>query len=161
MITIRAEIEHVENYLKIQEVRYGDIMEYSIEISEDIKKNYIVKMTLQPLVENALYHGLRNQRKKGKIRIYSIEDENNIFLIVEDNGIGMEPEQVDKLNEEMYNEKLCKAAWNNRSSGFGISNVNRRLKLYYGEEFGLIIESEAGVGTKMIVVVPRMEQVEE
>lgn len=158
MISMKEELEHVENYLKIQESRYGDVMEYSIEVPEDMKKNPIVKMTLQPLVENALYHGLRKQRQKGMIRIYGIEDEDNIFLIVEDNGIGMQPEQVDEINEEMYNEQMYKKAWTDKSSGFGISNVNRRLKLYYGEEYGLILESEPEIGTKVIVVVPKTRQ---
>ena len=159
MISIEEELEHVENYLKIQESRYGDVMEYLIEVPENMKKHSIVKMTLQPLVENALYHGLRKQRQKGMIQIYGIEDEDNIFLIVEDNGVGMQPEQVDQINEEMYNEQMYKKAWTDKSSGFGISNVNRRLKLYYGEEYGLILESEPEIGTKVIVVVPKTRQV--
>ena len=105
-ITIREELEHVENYLKIQQLRYGDIMEYSIDVPDEIKKNDIVKITLQPLVENALYHGLKKQREKGMIKISSVDDENNIFLIVEDNGVGMQPEQVVQINKEMYEDIL-------------------------------------------------------
>ena len=145
-ISIREELEHVENYLKIQQLRYGDIMEYSIDVPDEIKKNDIVKITLQPLVENALYHGLKKQREKGMIKISSVDDENNIFLIVEDNGVGMQPEQVVQINKEMYED-----IWVNRTTGFGIANVNRRIKLYYGEEYGLILESEPDIGTKVIV----------
>lgn len=154
-ITIREELEHVENYLKIQQLRYGDIMEYSIDVPDEIKKNDIVKITLQPLVENALYHGLKKQREKGMIKISSVDDENNIFLIVEDNGVGMQPEQVVQINKEMYED-----IWVNRTTGFGIANVNRRIKLYYGEEYGLILESEPDIGTKVIVVVPKTRQAE-
>ena len=154
-ITIREELEHVENYLKIQQLRYGDIMEYSIDVPDEIKKTDIVKITLQPLVENALYHGLKKQREKGMIKISSVDDENNIFLIVEDNGVGMQPEQVVQINKEMYED-----IWVNRTTGFGIANVNRRIKLYYGEEYGLILESEPDIGTKVIVVVPKTRQAE-
>lgn len=154
-ISIREELEHVENYLKIQQLRYGDIMEYSIDVPDEIKKNDIVKITLQPLVENALYHGLKKQREKGMIKISSVDDENNIFLIVEDNGVGMQPEQVVQINKEMYED-----IWVNRTTGFGIANVNRRIKLYYGEEYGLILESEPDIGTKVIVVVPKTRQAE-
>lgn len=154
-ISIREELEHVENYLKIQQLRYGDIMEYSIDVPDEIKKNDIVKITLQPLVENALYHGLKKQREKGMIKISGVDDENNIFLIVEDNGVGMQPEQVVQINKEMYED-----IWVNRTTGFGIANVNRRIKLYYGEEYGLILESEPDIGTKVIVVVPKTRQVE-
>ena len=148
-------INFTENYLKIQQLRYGDIMEYSIDVPDEIKKNDIVKITLQPLVENALYHGLKKQREKGMIKISSVDDENNIFLIVEDNGVGMQPEQVVQINKEMYED-----IWVNRTTGFGIANVNRRIKLYYGEEYGLILESEPDIGTKVIVVVPKTRQAE-
>ena len=87
--------------------------------------------------------------EKGMIKISSVDDENNIFLIVEDNGVGMQPEQVVQINKEMYED-----IWVNRTTGFGIANVNRRIKLYYGEEYGLILESEPDIGTKVIVVVP-------
>ena len=84
-----------------------------------------------------------------------VDDENNIFLIVEDNGVGMQPEQVVQINKEMYED-----IWVNRTTGFGIANVNRRIKLYYGEEYGLILESEPDIGTKVIVVVPKTRQAE-
>ena len=89
------------------------------------------------------------------IKISSVDDENNIFLIVEDNGVGMQPEQVVQINKEMYED-----IWVNRTTGFGIANVNRRIKLYYGEEYGLILESEPDIGTKVIVVVPKTRQAE-
>lgn len=105
--------------------------------------------------ENNEGHGLKKQREKGMIKISSVDDENNIFLIVEDNGVGMQPEQVVQINKEMYED-----IWVNRTTGFGIANVNRRIKLYYGEEYGLILESEPDIGTKVIVVVPKTRQAE-
>ena len=89
------------------------------------------------------------------IKKYSVDDENNIFVIVEDNGVCMQPEQVVQINKEMYED-----IWVNRTTGFGIANVNRRLKLYYGVEYGLILESEPDIGTKVIVVVPKTRQAE-
>ena len=155
-ISIREELEHVENYLKIQQLRYGDIMEYSIDVPDEIKKNDIVKITLQPLVENALYHGLKKQREKGMIKISGVDDENNIFLIVEDNGVGMQPEQVVQINKEMYEDiwvKQDNRVWNCKCK-------SAEFKLYYGEEYGLILESEPDIGTKVIVVVPKTRQAE-
>lgn len=154
MVPIREELKHVESYLQIQQLRYGDIMEYRIEVPEEIQGNYMIKMTLQPLVENALYHGLKMQRSKGFIQINGTEDEDNIYLTVEDNGIGMSPEQVEELNRGMVENK-----WSRRKNGFGIFNVNRRNKLYFGDAYQLILESEPGIGTKVIVVVPKNIQV--
>jgi len=154
IVTIREELEHVESYLQIQELRYEDIMEYSIEVPEEIRDNDIIKMTLQPLVENALYHGLKMQRNKGQIRIIGTCDEENIYLTVEDNGVGMKPEDVEKINSEMQENR-----WDTRTEGFGIFNVNRRIKLYFGEKYRLILESELQVGTKVIVVVPKNTEI--
>lgn len=152
MIPIREELEHVRSYLDIQQLRYGDIMKYSIDVPKSIQDNLIIKMTLQPLVENALYHGIKMQRGKGKIAINAVEDEQNIYIVVEDNGIGMKAEEVEQFNQEMTNGMR-----EDRKEHFGLNNVNRRIKLYFGEEYGLILESELGVGTKTIVVVPKAD----
>lgn len=150
MIKIKDELKHVRSYLEIQQLRYEDIMEFSIDVPEDIQKYYILKITLQPLVENALYHGLKMQRTKGRIKIAAVDDEDHVYLTVEDTGIGMSPEQVESLNLEMQKDH-----WENRTSGFGIVNVNQRIKLHFGNDYGLIFESEPGSGTKVIIVVPK------
>ena len=155
IVSVEDELENVKSYMEIQQIRNVDLFEYEIDCQVNAKENKILKLILQPLVENALYHGLKKQREKGMIKISSVDDENNIFLIVEDNGVGMQPEQVVQINKEMYED-----IWVNRTTGFGIANVNRRIKLYYGEEYGLILESEPDIGTKVIVVVPKTRQAE-
>ncbi|MBS7009021.1 sensor histidine kinase [Anaerostipes sp.] len=150
LIPIRNELLHVESYLKIQSIRYQDILDFSIDVPEEILDNKIIKMTLQPLVENALYHGIKQRREKGKIEINGVYDEDNIYLSVEDDGPGMDAEQVEKINSEMVS-----GSWERKVTGFGMSSVNQRLKLQFGEMYGLIVESEESAGTRIIVVLPR------
>lgn len=150
LIPVRDELLHVESYLKIQSIRYQDILDFSIDVPEEIFDNKIIKMTLQPLVENALYHGIKQRREKGKIEINGVYDEENIYLSVEDDGPGMDSEQVEKINSEMMS-----GSWDRKVTGFGMSSVNQRLKLQFGEAYGLIVDSEESVGTRIIVVLPR------
>lgn len=151
LITIRDELLHVESYLKIQSVRYQDIMDFSIDVQEEILDQKIIKMTLQPLVENALYHGIKRRREKGKIEINGVYDEENIYLSVEDDGPGMDQEQVKNINNEMMS-----GSWDRKVTGFGMSSVNQRLKLQFGEEYGLLVEIEQSAGTKVVVVLPKI-----
>lgn len=95
-ITIRGEAEHVKSYLQIQHFRYEDILDYEIDFKEQIMEFSTLKLTLQPIVENALYHGIKNCRKKGFLKISGWQEEEDILLKVEDNGIGMKPEELEK-----------------------------------------------------------------
>ncbi len=150
-ITIGEEVERVRNYLTIQKMRYRDILDYKIDVSEDVAENTILKLILQPLVENALYHGIKNKRQGGTISVRARrKNENEIMLEVEDDGIGFTPEKLKKLRAELEDDsgdiKL--------ESGFGIGNVNRRIRLYYGKPYGLSIESEYASGTRVTLVIP-------
>jgi two-component system sensor histidine kinase YesM len=150
-ITIGEEVERVRNYLTIQKMRYRDILDYKIDVSEDVAENTILKLILQPLVENALYHGIKNKRQGGTISVRARrKNENEIMLEVEDDGIGFTPEKIKKLRAELEDDsgdiKL--------ESGFGIGNVNRRIRLYYGKPYGLSIESEYASGTRVTLVIP-------
>lgn len=147
-ITIREEESHIRSYLQIQQFRYQDIMDYEIDIDEEIYPYSIPKLTLQPLVENALYHGVKNKRGKGLIKITGKKVKNRIYLTVEDDGIGMTEKELDKLRRGVYriqNEE--------DPSGFGLANVNQRLQYYYGEEYGVFFESEEGKGTQATVII--------
>lgn len=104
LISLKDELLHVESYLKIQSVRYQDILDFSIDVPEEILGSNIIKMTLQPLVENALYHGIKRRREKGKIEINGVYDEDNIYLSVEDDGPGMDADHVARINQEMMAE---------------------------------------------------------
>jgi len=154
-ITIGEEIERTRSYLTIQKMRYRDIMDYEIEVDEQVRSNTTLKLILQPLVENALYHGIKNKRAGGTIHVRAKQKTpTEILLEVEDNGIGFSPEklaQVEaRLNDESDEIRL--------ESGFGINNVNKRVKLYYGKQYGLSIKSEGRKGTCVDLVIPAMKE---
>lgn len=145
-IPLREEIEHVNSYLVIQQMRYGDLFSYQIEVDPDLKEEYIAKLLLQPLVENAIYHGIKSIEGGGIIRIYAKRGEKGeILLSVEDNGAGIPPMKVELIRKRLLE--------NQRRSveGYGLFNVNDRIKLYLGEDYGLSILSESGQGTKLTV----------
>ncbi|MBI5954799.1 MAG: sensor histidine kinase [Chloroflexi bacterium] len=150
-ITIGEEIERVRNYLTIQKMRYRDILDFKIEVCDEVAENTILKLILQPLVENALYHGIKNKRQGGTISICARrKGEDEVILEVEDNGIGFTPEKLAQLRLELEDDsgdiKL--------ESGFGIGNVNKRIRLYYGRPYGLSIRSEYATGTCVTLVIP-------
>lgn len=149
IITIEAERQQVESYLKIQQVRYRDIMEYTIDIPEELFSYLIPKLTLQPLVENALYHGIKNRRGVGCISIVGSEDGDDIVLKVHDDGAGMTNEQLEALRSGVYEDN---------HTGLGLVNVHKRLRLYCGEEYGLLFDSKLDGGTTVTVRIPKQNQ---
>ena len=150
IITLSEEISHVEAYLQIQQFRYRDILSYRIELPEDVKQVPVIKMTLQPLVENALYHGIKNRRGMGEICITARRDGEDALIRVADNGIGMKPEELQYLQALADGKEKASAD----NSGFGIANVAQRLKLNFGDRYGLDIESTYGEGTVITVHTP-------
>ena len=153
-ITIGEEIERIKNYLTIQKMRYRDILDYRIEIEAGVEKNTILKLILQPLVENALYHGIKNKRGGGTIIVRAQQkNADEILLEVADNGIGFTPEKLAQLQAELADDsgeiKL--------ESGYAIGNVNRRIRLYYGKQYGLAVTSEYSTGTCASLVIPAIK----
>lgn len=147
-VCIKEEIKHVRSYLEIQQVRYQDILEYEINISEELEQYIIPKITIQPLVENALYHGIKNKRGVGKIIVEGKLYDKNIYLYVRDNGIGMSEDRLAKVNARINNIEL------NEKGIFGLYNVNERIRLRFGEEYGINIESKYNEGTSVIIKLP-------
>lgn len=141
-ITIEEEIEHVENYLRIQKIRYGDHLNYTISVQEDLKKCKIIKLIIQPIVENAIYHGIKNVPGGGCIDIKVAKCQDKILITVEDDGVGMSEEDINILFNKKYAIPKGK-----KLGGVGVRNVDNRIKLHYGEEYGLEIESELYEGT--------------
>ncbi len=133
IIPMKSESQHVENYLTIQEMRYKDNMESYIDIPEEFLEVMIPKMTLQPLVENSIYHGLRIKQSKGFIKITAVRDGDDLIVKVIDNGVGMVPDQLQSLNRTLED--------NDSGVGYGVRNVHRRIKLFYGNPYGLFYES--------------------
>ena len=135
-ITIEEEESHIRSYLKIQKIRYEDILDYSIEIEPSIRHRIVLKMLLQPLVENALYHGIKNKRGGGCIVLRGYEDRNGLVFEVEVAAVRakltLEPE-----------EELAPIG----SGGFGLHNVAQRIQMYYGDQAEILVESEKNIGT--------------
>lgn len=147
-ITIQEEELHIRSYLEIQQVRYHDILDYEINIDPAIYQYQILKLTLQPLVENSLYHGIKYKRAPGKILVTGRMEGDCICFTVEDNGVGMEPEMLEKLREEI--KRPCKQT----ETGFGLANVNERIRMNFGQKYGMEIDSVKGEGTRIKLVIP-------
>lgn len=150
-ISIREEEQHIKSYLEIQAMRYHDIMEYDIQIDQVLYQYQILKLTLQPIVENALYHGLKVKRAKGFIHILGEKDGDIIRFIVRDNGVGMEADELEELEKEI--SRPCKET----EKGFGLANVNERIRMYFGQEYGMTIRSTKGKGTEVEVIIPAVK----
>ena len=147
-ISIKEEEKHISSYLQIQEMRYRDILEYDIQLDQVIYKYQILKLTLQPVVENALYHGIKYKRAKGCIHIHGEKEGDTIRLTVRDDGVGMDEEELEQLCQQI--EKPCQET----EKGFGLANVNERIHMYFGPEYGMKIQSQKGKGTTVEIVIP-------
>ena len=148
IISIREELAHVRSYLEIQQVRYQDILRYEITVPEDLYEYKIPKITIQPLVENALYHGIKNKRGQGTITITGDRSENGFVLYVRDNGIGMTQERLNEVRAGI--QKLSYTG----KEIYGLYNVNERIRLNFGETYGISIESTYGEGTCVSISLP-------
>ena len=150
-VTIDEELKHIGAYLHIQRQRYRDILSYSINVPDELKKYLIIKMTLQPVVENALYHGIKNKRGGGSIEISGREEENRIYLTVKDSGIGMTEERLNYLKGIISGDIKPSAD----NAGFGMSNVAERMRLNYGSHCGINVVSVYGTGTEIEIYIPK------
>ena len=148
IIPVRDELEHVRNYLMIQHMRYKNKFSYSIEAEEEVLGLASLKLILQPMVENAIYHGMEFMDGDGEIKIRAWKEEENLYLSVEDNGLGMTEEQVERLFTDTGHVP------SRRGSGIGVKNVNERIHLYFGKNYGLSIESEPDEGTTVRIHLP-------
>lgn len=151
LITIKDEMRHAENYLIIQSYRYRNQFTYTFDVDPDIEHYLCNKITVQPLIENAIYHGIDRLIDEGEIKISAKtaeDNDNDIVITVADNGVGMTDEQCRKILQKERSD----------SSGIGVKNVNDRLKIYFGADYGITIKSELDVGTKVIVRIPKLTE---
>lgn len=149
IITIRDEMNLIDNYLSIQKMRYVEYLDYSLEFDEEILNYQIPKLTLQPLVENSIYHGLKQKEDKGMLIIKGVFEKDEIKIEVFDDGVGMSEERIYRVLNRPVND--------HKSSDFGIHSVDSRLKLLYGEEYGLSIESRVAEFTRVTLRLPAVE----
>lgn len=147
---IKSELEYIEIYLKIQKLRFHDRVNYSIEVEESVdgEKYNILPLLLQPIVENAILHGLEETESGGLIQI-SIKSKNNKLIIcVKDNGMGISDKELANLRKKINSDQ------NIPKTSIGLHNINQRIKLYYGKEYGMDIKSKLGFGTTVIIFLP-------
>ncbi|NMB43796.1 MAG: sensor histidine kinase, partial [Clostridiales bacterium] len=149
-LTIFQEISYINSYLTIQQMRYKDILEYEIDFEKDIYTEKVLKLTIQPIVENAIYHGIKNKGGKCLLQVIGRSVGPDIVIKVIDNGVGMSKDQLDKIFDRH------KVNYNN--SGIGVYNVQRRLKLHYGKRYGLEIESQLDEGTTVTITIPKKRE---
>ncbi|MDE6662422.1 MAG: sensor histidine kinase [Lachnospiraceae bacterium] len=148
IITVRDELEHVRNYLMIQQMRFKNKFVYNIEAEEEVMNLSSLKLILQPLVENAIYHGMEFMDGDGEISVKVYREAEDLWFRISDNGLGMTQEQVDSLLGE--NSPVS----SKRGSGIGVKNVNERIRLYFGADYGLTIQSKPDEGTIISIRLP-------
>ena len=150
LVTIGQEIEYVRSYLTIQKMRYKDKLEFEINVDPRITHAQIIRLVLQPIVENAIYHGLKYKESKGMLKVHGYELGERIIIDITDDGVGMDEETL----KHIYDKHKV----NYHSNGVGVYNVQQRLVLYYGKEYGIIYHSEKGKGTTATVVIPKKQE---
>lgn len=158
LVTLNEEIQHVMNYFYIQNLRFGDTISPIIDIPDDLKKCKIPRFILQPLVENSIIHGFEGNKRLGCIEISASSSQVNLIIDIYDDGIGMSEKQVDDLNSYISQIKTVLHEDGHRS--IGVKNVNTRIKLMFGEQYGLQIRSKQSAGTQIRIILPlncRME----
>ncbi|UJF31759.1 sensor histidine kinase [Paenibacillus hexagrammi] len=147
LVSVREEIYHLEQYMLLQKVRFDDVFTISLDIREEMMDMGMLKIILQPLVENAIYHGISNRSSGGIVEVRGYSDGDNLIFEVCDNGQGMAEETAAALNRSFRDPKI-------RGTGIGLYNVNKRIQLFYGSKYGLEIISTLGVGTNIMVCIP-------
>lgn len=154
LVKLREELAHIEDYFYIQKFRFEDRFELSIEVKqEDIYDYYVPRMTLQPIVENAMLHGLERVNRKGILKILLDRTEEYLLITVSDNGYGMNEQELISLNSKLGTTGI-KISISGKHNGIAIVNVNARLKLTFGEEYGIYYRSMAYIGTDAEIRIP-------
>lgn len=151
IITLREELGHVRSYLEIQAMRYKDKFVWAIELPEELQDCPTIKLIVQPIVENSIYHGIKYLLDEGEIRICVTAEGEKLHITVSDNGAGMHPDTLKSLLDHKASHEHM-----SDGNGIGLLNIDERIKLCYGEEYGLSIESELEVGTTVVITIPKL-----
>ncbi len=148
--TVEKEIIHLKNYIYVVNVRMNDAVKYEFDIAEDALEDSIPRITLQPIVENAVNHGLRNSHREKRVKIEAYHEDKNLIIKVWDNGVGM----AEEVCQDLLADKSSEAVEQEKSTSIGLRNINARMKMLYGEEYGLGIESRQDEGTCVTLTIP-------
>lgn len=159
IVKLSEEIRHVEDYFYIQKYRFGDRVNLEVKMEqEQLGEYYLPKITLQPIVENAIAHGLEGVRREGKIQIRILASEKNLYIWISDNGIGMKEEELQRLNEKLRDNRMeAHSSGAKRHTGIAVKNVNARIRLCFGEQYGLRYRSIQGYGTTAEFILPLID----
>ena len=159
IIPLKEEMEHINSYLKIQKARYQDKLNYTLNIASNVEKINVLKLVLQPIVENAIYHGIKERRGPGHIIVKAEEHERNIVFHVMDDGKGIPPEKLEALRSKLGTLFSQSQQYKGSENfGYGMLNVQARIKLTFGDAYGISIDSELGKGTTVKVVLPAIRE---
>ena len=158
LVTLSDELENVEDYFTIQKFRFGDRMDLELELNdEELLSARMPRLVLQPLVENAVAHGLEEKTGEGTVKVVVESSRNVLYIYVKDDGVGMDTEQMEKLNEIFSAQNRTRKRFGdgrNRKGGIALPNVNSRIKLLFGEDYGLHVFSSEGMGTEIRMLLP-------
>ncbi len=155
VVPVQEEIKNLKNYIKIIDARFDKKIRFQLDVDEDVLYCEMIKLCLQPLVENSINHGLSHRGNEGEIHVAITKQGTHLIIKVEDNGEGIEPIQLQNLQEELENyTKKKNTKEDNRHTSIGLQNIHRRIRLYYGEEYGLHIESQYLEGTSVMIRMP-------
>lgn len=162
-VTLEDELSNVENYFTIQQYRFGDKLRMQVVMPEDDELLHarLPKLTLQPLVENAISHGLENKIGAGKLTVLVEYSENQLYITVKDDGVGIDEENLQKLNDRLRQPADQERRERFQKEGIALANVNSRIRLLYGSGYGLHIYSVLGIGTKVKVTLPLLLKAQE
>jgi two-component system sensor histidine kinase YesM len=152
MIPLDRELDHIRSYLLIQKTRYEDGLEYSIADTGELGSVPVLKLILQPLVENAIYHGIKEAGRPGRLEVGARKEDGVLVLTVEDDGIGMVPARLKEVRRNLAERPL--RGWDGETSGYGIYSVNARIRLSFGPAYGLEFDSRPGGGTRVEIRIP-------
>lgn len=156
LVTLDEELSHVRNYISIQNIRFGDKIQVIYDIPENLLEEKILKLIIQPLVENAYYHGLENKSTKGVLIIKAVLDGNLIRIFISDNGAGIARDHLEELRNLLQKPPQFSDLGHRTKQSIGLKNIQSRIQLYYGRNYGITVESAPGQGTEVQIFIPRM-----
>jgi two-component system sensor histidine kinase YesM len=159
LVPLREELDHINNYIDIMKIRFRDRIHFKVEIEEELYDYLVIKMMLQPLVENCFYHAFQDREGSWKITIRGRIEGENLYIEIEDNGLGIEPERLKKINRGLVSDSEVEI--DKKAEGFiGLWNVDKRMKMQFGNECGIRLKSIPDMGTTIIITVPANRKVE-
>ena len=157
VVILEKELCHVENFVAIQQIRFDNAFIFNMDVPQELLSSHILKLTLQPLVENALYHGLLNCSMGSTITLSARKAGGKLYFSVTDDGVGISGEAMEQLRKSLMKKSSFAEPNGDGNGSIGLKNINSRIQLYYGEQYGVNIVSETGKGTTVTICVPEIE----